>query len=155
MLWCSEAKGNILKPTICYLTILICILTIANSAISEGLHRFHLNYVIVNDRLKGSCGNFEELMSLTETNPEAAEFICDFWWRRVLKACSEEVDRAIKKRLKSLPFNSTEEQKRKAASDAIDDVSNCIHSYIFDNWDDINQTIVDSYKCSKQDQKAE
>ena len=155
MLWCSEAKENILKPTICYLTILICILTIANSAISEGLHRFHLNYVIVNERLKGFRGNFEELMSLKETNPDAAEFLCDFWWRRTLKACSEEVDQAIKKRLKSLPFKSTEEQKRKAASDAIDDVSHCIHSYIFDNWDDINQTIVDSYKSSKQDQKAD
>jgi hypothetical protein len=109
----------------------------------------------VNDRLKGSRGNFEELMSLKETNPEAEEFLCDFWWRRALKACSKEVDQAIKKRLKSLPFNSTEEQKRKAASDAIDDVSNCIHSYIFDNWDDIDQTIVDSYKSSKQDPKAD
>jgi protein tyrosine phosphatase len=109
----------------------------------------------VNDRLKGSLGNFEELMSLQEKNPEAEEFLCDFWWRRTLKACSEEVDRAIKKRLKSLPFNSTEEQKRKAASDSIDDVSHCIYSYIFDNWDDINQTIVDSYNSSKQDQKAE
>ncbi len=126
-----------------YLGIIIFFLLGTHSVHADvGLHRFMLEYAIVEHTLKGDEGKFNELMEIAKINRVAANGLSKFWWRRAVKTCESEVKRSINAQMNKKNKTFSEEEKDEALKIIMQEIRPCIHSYIYDNYDEINLSIV-------------
>lgn len=132
---------------ICFFAIYFMILFSAASAEDLNL-RFAMRYATVQHSLKGDNGEFDRLMGIADKEPDAYQYLANFWWRRSLNSCKSEMDRAIETSLKEWSKqnpgkkNPTDKQSEKILENMFKEIDPLIDSYIYDHWDEINEMIV-------------
>jgi hypothetical protein len=131
------------------LLLLLITLLFANYSFGDSkntyLH-FALNYAVVEHSLMGDRGNFKNLMLIHDTNPKRAESIAEFWTTKAQRECLDYLNNQLD--LIMVKFKAikdiTEEQKKKFEKELSDEVANCHRGIYFENWDEINETIINS-----------
>lgn len=125
---------------------LICSLLISIFSIGKvyaDVLAFPVHYAIVNHTIKNDSGEIDKLMKLNDLG-EISEhklvgnFLSDFWWNRAVMSCHSYVKEAWESQKAVI---KTEEIKKFITNTN----DKCVQSYIYDNWDEINTTIVGKY----------
>lgn len=105
--------------------------------------RFYFDYAVVDHAIKNDSGELQKLMELNELGEKlehkpVGDFLVQFWWNRCVMNCHDYMSSIITA------------QKSRLQDDKIKKMiqtqnNQCVSSYIYDNWDEINTTIVDKY----------
>lgn len=114
---------------------------------SFAMSRFFLDYAVVDHSLKNDQGYSKALLKLYEKDPNAAEFIANFWHKRAYYACEKRIKEAVDSCVERITSNMTEEQKNEILKPVDEIVSNCFDNYYYDHWDKINKMLVDKFKA--------
>lgn len=123
----------------------------ANTLLAEErtIPRFFLDYAVVEHSLKNDKGYSMELLELYKKAPHSAIFIADFWHQKALKECEESIRTNARRCSQKIALNMTEEEKDKVMEPAEKAARQCFYSFYYDNWDEINKTIVNKLKAAK------
>lgn len=129
--------------------IVLILITFVSTAIAEEFNEpFVVHYAAVQYSLKGDNGALDQLLDLGKKNYEAAAYITNFWWRRCIASCKTELEEAVRTSLDKWRRNNsdkkdpTEKDKEKMLKEVFDKIGPLIDSYIYDHWDEINETIM-------------
>jgi hypothetical protein len=121
----------------------------------SGLHRFFLDYAVMDHSLKGDQGETEKLMALLQADQEndtqTAKCLAGFWHQRAIQHCDAWVQKSIKRHIQALPEQASEKQKDAVMTKVWKDVEPCLHSYYYDHWEEINQTIRNRYETARRE----
>lgn len=112
----------------------------ANEA-SPSIHRFYLDYLVVQHSLKNDEGVSSKLMALAEANMNVADFIAEFWWSKAKKECRASMEEVAKRYAKKITASSSEVDKQKLEKQAKGEVDQCVYSIYYDHWEEINRMI--------------
>lgn len=113
------------------------------------LMNFAINYSIVKHNLKNDQDLFKDILYIGNNSKDGGKFFHDFWHFRILQKCNLEYKRIIDETVKEIGLKNTEaltEEARKRTRI-------CDISYIYDNWEDINNSIVNKSKSIKRDSR--
>ena len=127
-------------------TIIVFALVVPSTA--QGLHRFYLDYAVVQHSLKNDVGNFNEFMKLAELDRDSADFIAKFWWGKAKKECDEFIRGIIVDHVKNLTKETSNEEKEKLEKTIMEEADHCFYGVYYDHWDEINQMVVQKYKAA-------
>jgi hypothetical protein len=112
---------------------------LAQEAEDSGLHQFYLSYGIIHAMKEETEGpGFKNLMAFSETSPKAADALVKFWWAWAIRDCwpymKEKIDRVA-----SIKVDSEQKIQRE---DLVRERDYCVESFIYENWDEINKSVV-------------
>lgn len=119
------------------------LLIFAVGRVNAAFSAFYLDYAIVEHSIKNDIGMFDKLMELNDLGEKVeqhpvGEILAEFWWNRSVINCNNymtSVMEAWKNRI-----SDKEVQKY-----IMDRNNKCVQSYIYDNWNEINETILNKY----------
>jgi hypothetical protein len=138
---------------ICYTNVLLAGSTQSNGKNSKEqeiyMPRFLLDYAVVDHSLKNNEGYSDELLKLWERNPHAAIFLSEFWHQKAYNACRESIHENINSCVKKITLGMTEEEKDKITEPAKKAANQCFYSFYYDNWDEINKTIINRLRAER------
>lgn len=103
------------------------------------LSRFWINYAVVDHSLKNDEGLFDTVVKIDDAR---LDFLSDFWWQKIMRDCD------AKGLIHDAFDGSTVEDGKKKANIRVD---NCSYWVIYENWDEINKTILNSYKVDRKE----
>lgn len=132
------------------LTLTLFVLSVSTLLAEERtMPRFFLDYAVVDHKLKDDKGYSMELLKLYEKTPHSAIFIADFWHQKAFKECEESIQTNARRCSQKITLNMTEEEEDKIMEPAEKAANQCFYSFYYDNWDEINKTIVNKLKAAK------
>jgi hypothetical protein len=138
---------------ICYINVLLAGPAQSNNKNSKEqeiyMPRFFLDYAVVDHSLKNDKGYSNELLKLWEKNPHSAIFLGEFWHQKAYNACRESIRENIDHCVKKITLGMTEQEKDKITEPAKKAADQCFYAFYYDNWDEINKTIVSRLKAEK------
>jgi hypothetical protein len=127
---------------------------------SAGVTRFMLHYAIVNSQLKPDSDAMDTVSKLADVDHAAVAFLDEFWWKRTIASCDSELREAISRQVdisaslrKSDPDLSEDEIEEKEFAEIFDQIEACLHSYIFDHWDEIDKTFSDKLGAKRAEER--
>jgi len=119
-----------------------------NTKIEEkGISRFFLDYAVVEHSLKNDKGYSIKLLELYKKNPNSAIFLADFWHYKAVKECYKFMKETAHFYSEKISIDMTEGQKDKIMEPAKEAIDHCFYGFYYDNWDEINRTIVNKLKA--------
>lgn len=133
-----------------YLTIVILLFCV-NTLLGEErtIPRFLIDYAVVDRSLKNRKGYAIELLKLYQKDPNSATLIADFWHQKAVRECQKCIETNVDLYLQKITPNMTQEEKDKVMEPAKEAATQCFYSFYYDNFDEINKTIVNKLKVAK------
>ena len=130
------------------IAIILSILTSTTAIASRSC--FPVYYAIVKN-LKGDEAHFEEFMDLYDLAPKTAEHLSTFWWHKTLAYCKDQKERARTQKIAEWKKKNPDkvissDDQTLISKEVIEKISPCIESYIYDNWNEINQSILTRHR---------
>lgn len=107
-----------------------------------GINRFFLQYAVVQHSLMADRGRFDDLMNLAEFDPQAADFIGEFWRIKAIKECGDFIERTASVHSKRVGTKTTEGERKAILDQAAEQADQCFYDVYYRNWDAINEMIV-------------
>lgn len=117
-----------------------------------GIHRFYLQYAVVEHSLMGDQGCFDELMELAKKNRNASDFIANFWYKKALSIQSEQLDKIMKRYCALLEKAKTKKEEDDLETKMFKEIDELCYIVYYDNWDNINKMILDRLRVEKAKQ---
>jgi hypothetical protein len=111
--------------------------------------RFLLDYAVVDHSFENDTGYSMELLKLWDKNPHAVILLGEFWHQKAFNACRENIQANIHLRSQKITLKMTEEEKDKIMGPAKKAADQCLYAFYYDNWDEINKTIVSKLRAEK------
>lgn len=115
------------------------------------LGAFWVHYAVVEHSLKGNKGEFKTALKLDKVNPNATQFLSDYWWSKIIRDCK--LDEIVDKASKRSSGKNIEEYRQYLNEVVGKDLDNCSYEVISDNWKDINKSIINRLKVAKSEKK--
>ena len=137
---------------ICFFVFISCVCLAPGRSFSEGLHRFAIQYLNVQDNLKGGQGYSDQYLELLDINDKAANFIGAFWYKKALIFYSQEIDHIVKQAVVVME-GKTEEGKAEIQQKVQSKIDDFCFVFYYDHWDEINKTILAKYEFEKKREK--
>lgn len=120
------------------------------SASSGFKHQFWLYYMTVQHSLKSNHTMLQYASTLNRLSPSATYFIAKYWWKKVERDCKDD--------WANDPFFAS---SKRGAFDSVDlmqnvneDLKYCAYEVLYENWQDINETIVNRLKIEQTNRRA-
>ena len=138
--------------------LLIALLLIAPVSVSseetKGLHRFYLDYAVVEHSLKNDKGLFKELMALAKLDRNAADFLAEFWWTKAKTACNSFVKEVVERYSGMVTPETSQPELDQLEKQVKQESNHCFYGVYYDHWDEINQMIKQRYQESLKRRKS-
>ena len=124
---------------------LVAALVVVSAASAEdeaGISRFFLHYAVVQHSLMADRGRFDELLELAKLDPQAANFIAEFWRVKAVNECGDFVERTVSVHSKRIGPKTTEVERKALLDQAAKQTDQCLYDVYYRNWHAINEMIV-------------
>ena len=128
--------------------LIICVISVKAEEQEKTIPRFFLDYAVVNHSLKNDQGYSMELLELLKIDPNSANFIANFWWEKAKRECKNDVESIAQNYAKRITENTTEGEKEQIFAKAKNECNQCFYSFYYDNWDAINETILNKLESA-------
>lgn len=115
-----------------------------------------IDYAVVSHTLKGDSGLTDELIYISLNTPNGGKNFWDFWYNRIVWACDDRKRQINEIKVNYIVYGKDKKKKeRQKEADEFEkrQMDLCSYSYIFDHWEEINQSIKDTVRGIKRENR--
>src|SRR5215472_16239296 len=113
---------------------------------TKGLHRFYLDYAVVEHSLKNDKGFFNQLMALYDLDRNAANFLAEFWWTKAKTQCNSFVKESVEHYSRMITPDTSQPEQERLEKQTKQEADHCFYGVYYEHWDEINQMIKQRYE---------